>query len=189
MRIQIPYRIITLILLAVCGLLAIAASVIGIDDNPPGILLAFLAATAFILAFVHPWRTPRKFLFLLLASVLGFGLFIILNILLDSITQNPATSDSISESDAEPHRRRLEFDHRSDLPFSLHRWRCRLDCHIHSQPSPAGVNPLSSSIRGCPRKPSTNMDRINEWQASCLPSFSKITKYSGKIRLFVYNFR
>ena len=43
-----------LILLAICGLLAIAAVVVGIDDNLPGILLALLAATAFVLAFVHP---------------------------------------------------------------------------------------------------------------------------------------
>jgi uncharacterized membrane protein YccC len=47
-------RIKTFILLAICGLLAIAAAAVGIDDNPPGILLAFLAATAFVLAFVHP---------------------------------------------------------------------------------------------------------------------------------------
>ena len=65
----------TLILLAICGLLAIAAIVAGIEDNLPGILLAFLAATAFVLAFVHPWRIAKKYLFLLLASVLGFILY------------------------------------------------------------------------------------------------------------------
>ena len=81
-----------LILLAICGLLAIAAVVVGIDDNLPGILLAFLAATAFVLAFVHPWRTAKKFMFLLLTSVLGFVLYIILNIILDSVTHNPATT-------------------------------------------------------------------------------------------------
>jgi hypothetical protein len=82
----------TIILLVICGLLAIAAAVAGINDNPPGILLAFLAAVAFVLAFAHPWRTARKFLFLLLASVLGFVLFVILNIVSDSATQNPAMS-------------------------------------------------------------------------------------------------
>ena len=60
-------RIKTLILLVICGLLAIAAAAVGIDDNLPGILLAYLAATAFVLAFVHPWRSARKFMFLLLA--------------------------------------------------------------------------------------------------------------------------
>jgi uncharacterized membrane protein (UPF0136 family) len=90
-------RKMTLILLAICGLLAIAAAAVGIDDNPPGILLAFLAATAFVLAFVHPWRTARKFIFLLLASVLGFVLFVILSIIFDSVAQNPATSGALQE--------------------------------------------------------------------------------------------
>jgi len=90
-------RITTFILLAICGLLAIAAVAVGINDNLPGILLAFLAATAFVLAFVHPWRTVRKFIFLLLASILGFVLFIILNIVLDTIAQNPTTMGALQE--------------------------------------------------------------------------------------------
>jgi hypothetical protein len=85
-------RIKALILLVVCGLSAIASVVVGIDDNPPGILLALFAAIAFVLAFTHPWRTARKFLLLLLASVVGFVIFMILNILSDSIVQNPASS-------------------------------------------------------------------------------------------------
>jgi hypothetical protein len=68
-------RIRTFILLAVCGLLAITAAVVGIDDNPPGILSAFLAITVFVLTFVHPWRTARKFLRLLYASALGLVVF------------------------------------------------------------------------------------------------------------------
>ncbi len=35
-------RIKALILLVVCGLLTIAAAAVGVDDNPPGILLAYL---------------------------------------------------------------------------------------------------------------------------------------------------
>jgi hypothetical protein len=84
-------RKMTLILLAICGLLTIAAVVVGIDDNLPGILLACLAGIAFVLAFVHPWRTVKKF-FLLLASVLGFVLYIILNIILDVTAQASSTS-------------------------------------------------------------------------------------------------
>ena len=90
-------RITTFILLAICGLLAIAAVAVGIEDNLPGILLAFLAATAFVLAFAHTWRTARKFMFLLLASVLGLVLFVILNIILDTVAQNPATSDALQD--------------------------------------------------------------------------------------------
>ena len=88
-------RIKTLILLVVCGLSATVAVVAGIDDNPPGVLLAFLAAIAFVLAFAHPWRTARKFMFLLLVSVPSFVLFVIMNIITDSIAQNPATSDAL----------------------------------------------------------------------------------------------
>jgi uncharacterized membrane protein (UPF0136 family) len=87
----------TLILLAICGLLAIAARVVGINDNLPGILLAFLAVTAFVLAFVHPWRTARKFIFLLLASILGFALFVILNIIIDTAAQNPANAGALHD--------------------------------------------------------------------------------------------
>jgi uncharacterized membrane protein (UPF0136 family) len=90
-------RIKTFILLTICGLLAIAAATVGIDDNLPGILLAFLAATAFVLAFVHPWRTAKKFMFLLLASVLGFVLYIILNIILDTAAQDPATAGALQD--------------------------------------------------------------------------------------------
>jgi hypothetical protein len=87
----------TFVLLAVCGLLAIAAATVGIDDNPPGVLLAFLAATAFVLAFVHPWRTAKKFVLLLLASVLGFVLYIALNIVLDTAFQNSATAGALQD--------------------------------------------------------------------------------------------
>ena len=90
-------RIKTFIFLVTCGLLAIASVVVGINDNPPGVLLAYLAATAFVLAFSHPWRTARKFMFLLLASVLGFILFIILSMISDSIVQNPASSDTLKK--------------------------------------------------------------------------------------------
>ena len=87
----------TFVLLVICGLLAIAATIVGINDNLPGILLAFLAAVAFVLAFAHPWRSARKFIFLLLASVLGLILFIILNITLDLTAQNPATSGALRD--------------------------------------------------------------------------------------------
>ena len=85
-------KIKTLILLVVCGLSAIASAIIGVNDNFPGILLALFAATAFILAFTHPWRITKKFLFLFLASVLGLVLFLILNILIDFISKNQGTS-------------------------------------------------------------------------------------------------
>jgi len=88
-------RIKTLTLLVICCLSAIASTVVGIDENPPGILLALFAAVTFVLAFSHPWRTARKFMFLLLAAVLGFVLFIVVSIVSDFIVQNPASSDAL----------------------------------------------------------------------------------------------
>ena len=88
-------KIVTFIFLMICGVLAVIAASMGVDDNPPGILLAFLAANAFILAFVHPWRTARKFLFFLLASAIGFILFVGVNIILDTAAQDPTTAGPI----------------------------------------------------------------------------------------------
>lgn len=82
----------SLAFLGICVILAISSAIVGIDDNPPGVLLALIAAIAGVLAFVHPWRAVKKFAFLFLASVIGFVLFIILSIISDSIIQNPETS-------------------------------------------------------------------------------------------------
>ena len=65
-------RKLSLIFLAACCISAIAAAVIGIEDNAPGILCAFIATVALVLAFVHPWRTTKQFSLLLLGAVLCF---------------------------------------------------------------------------------------------------------------------
>ena len=78
-------RTVSFVFLIVCGLSAIASGVVGISDNPPGILLAFLAAAAFVLAFVHPWRTARRFSLLFYASVLGLGFFAILHNVFEAV--------------------------------------------------------------------------------------------------------
>ena len=83
--------------MAICGLLAISAGIVGIDDNPPGILLAYIAATAFVLAFVHPWRTAGQFRRLLYVSVLGLVLFIILNNVFAVVAHSSATADAFQK--------------------------------------------------------------------------------------------
>jgi hypothetical protein len=85
-----------------CALLVTIALVIGINDNPPGILLAYLAGVSLILAFAHPWRTPRKFIYLLLASALGLVLFVLLNIATDAMAQSPATSGRLFDLTQSP---------------------------------------------------------------------------------------
>lgn len=88
-------RTVSFVFLIVCVLLAIASRVVGISDNPPGILLAFLATGAFVLAFVHPWRTARQFRFLLFGSVLGFVIFAILHNVFDAVASKWATAGAL----------------------------------------------------------------------------------------------
>jgi hypothetical protein len=81
-------RIWSLIFLIICGLSAITATGVGIDDNLPGILLAYLAATAFVLTFVHPWKTSRQFKRLLYTSILGFVVCGLLHNAFEAIASN-----------------------------------------------------------------------------------------------------
>jgi hypothetical protein len=62
----------TLALLAIAAVLTAAALVVGISDNIPGIVLMYLAALALVLAFVHPWRSPKQFLWLCAAAIVTF---------------------------------------------------------------------------------------------------------------------
>lgn len=64
-------RLRTLILLTACVALAMAAAVIGIDDNLPGVLAAYLAVVALILGFVHPVRTEQPYRLLIWGSLAG----------------------------------------------------------------------------------------------------------------------
>jgi polyferredoxin len=75
----------SLIFLVACCVLAFAASVVGISDNPPGIGLAFLSAIALVLAFVHSWRTSKQFRYLIYASGLGFILSVVLHNVFEGI--------------------------------------------------------------------------------------------------------
>ena len=72
-------RYLTLALIAVgCAFLA-AGLVIGIGDNPPGLVLAYLAVSAWIVAVAHRWCRVKSFLILLVASLVGFLLFAVLH--------------------------------------------------------------------------------------------------------------
>jgi hypothetical protein len=75
----------TFLFLAACCIFSVGAALVTVSDNPPGIALALLAAAAFILAFVHPWRTARQYGIFFLVSVAGFVLFAILHNVLDAV--------------------------------------------------------------------------------------------------------
>lgn len=72
-------RRLTLIFLVVFFLAANASLAIGLDGNTPANVLALVAATALVLAFVHPWRRAREFKYLFYASGLGFAVFVALH--------------------------------------------------------------------------------------------------------------
>jgi hypothetical protein len=73
-----PRRLTLALLVVGCVFLA-AALVIGIGDNPPGLVLVYLAVSAWILAFAHRWRRVKSFLILLAASLVGFPLSVVLH--------------------------------------------------------------------------------------------------------------
>jgi hypothetical protein len=78
-------RRITLLLSATAGALVLAGLLVGVSDNPPGILLMALASVAVVVAAVHPWRAPKPFVTLCLASVLGFVALVVIHNLLHGV--------------------------------------------------------------------------------------------------------
>ena len=56
-----PHRTATVVLITLAAVLAAAAAA-GIDENPPGAVLAALSGAALVTALAHHWRAPRRFL-------------------------------------------------------------------------------------------------------------------------------
>jgi hypothetical protein len=77
----------TLLLLALGAIAMIAAFVVGINDNPPGLALTYLSVTAFFLAWVHPWRSVKRFLVLLGACLVGFPVAVVLHNLFYALSE------------------------------------------------------------------------------------------------------
>jgi hypothetical protein len=80
-------RRVTVGLVVLCCVSLIAAFIVGISDNPPGLALCYLATVSLILAFVHTWRKVKYFLILLGASVIGFAVFVVLHNLLYALAE------------------------------------------------------------------------------------------------------
>ena len=66
-----PYRRVSLVLMVLAAASAAGAVLVGVDDNPPGLALAVLAGALLVTAFVHHWRSMKRFFVL---SVIAFGL-------------------------------------------------------------------------------------------------------------------
>ena len=69
----------TLALVAAGCVLLAAGLVVGVNDNPPGLVLVYLAVCAWIAAFAHRWRRVKPFLILLVVSLVGFPLCVVLH--------------------------------------------------------------------------------------------------------------
>lgn len=65
--------------LATTLVLVIAASLLGIADNPPGIILLYGAGITAVLAVAHRWRTPTSFGYLFSASIVGFVVMVVVH--------------------------------------------------------------------------------------------------------------
>lgn len=69
----------TLGFLSAAAFLTLAAFLVGIADNPPGILLLYGAGICLVLAMAHRWRSPKKFGYLLGGSVIGFFIMVVIH--------------------------------------------------------------------------------------------------------------
>jgi len=89
-------RKITFVLLLIGCFSLILAFIIGISDNPPGILLCFVGITSLMLMFSHHWREIKKFTILLIFSIAGFPVSVVLHNLLYGLgkmfAENPILS-------------------------------------------------------------------------------------------------
>lgn len=86
-----------LVLLGVSLVLGIGAAVVGIDDNPVGILLGVGSAVAFLATFAHTWRKPEYFRRMIYASIAGAVIFAVASSLIETASDRgsiPAVLDS-----------------------------------------------------------------------------------------------
>ena len=59
--------------------LVVSAIVVGVSDNIPGIVLCYVATIVLVVASTRTWRKTKRFLILMVASVVGFFIFVFLH--------------------------------------------------------------------------------------------------------------
>ena len=75
----------TYVYLSLSIISVVVALIVGIDDNPPGIVLCFIGSILFILAFTYSWKKAKPFLLLVVFSLVGFVISAILHNVLEAI--------------------------------------------------------------------------------------------------------
>ena len=69
----------TYIFLILSIITIIAALIVSISDNPPGIILSYLSSLFLIVAFTHNWAKAKPYILLAVASLMGFVISAILS--------------------------------------------------------------------------------------------------------------
>jgi hypothetical protein len=69
----------TYIYLVLSAISMIAAMIVSISDNLPGIVLSFISSILFVFAFTHNWKQAKLYVILLISSVFGFVIFAVLH--------------------------------------------------------------------------------------------------------------
>ena len=75
----------TYIYLSISIVLIIVALIVGIDDNPSGIIIFLLGSIVLVIAFTHKWQKAKPYLFLVLFSLLGLVISGILHNVFEAI--------------------------------------------------------------------------------------------------------
>ena len=69
----------TYIYLSLSIISMVAAMIVSVPDNPPGIILSFMSSLLFIRAFTNNWKQPKSYIILIISSVFGFVFFAVLH--------------------------------------------------------------------------------------------------------------
>lgn len=72
-------RRLTLLLLALAIIAITIGLIIGISDNPPGIIILYAGIILLIISLVYIWRKIKPFLVLLIVSIIGAPFFAVLH--------------------------------------------------------------------------------------------------------------
>lgn len=80
------------------GLALVAAYAVGIADNPVGLALVYTGVTTLLVAWVHPWRSLRRFLLLFVVSLLTFPVAVVLHNLFYALAGLVAASGALAKA-------------------------------------------------------------------------------------------
>lgn len=72
--------------LTVSIILIVMSLIIGIDDNPPGIIVFFLGSIVLVVAFTHNWKKAGSYLLLGIFSIAGFAVSVLLHNVFEAIS-------------------------------------------------------------------------------------------------------